>query len=100
LIFREKTIKIKLLWNGRKNSSYLNGMPGVQFTGNQDTTRRMSSDYDLIRKRASEDSGTAGDQGEEHWRKLFKQWLPPAYHVVTKGRLLSAIVSFSRFQLR
>ena len=50
----------------------------------------MASDYDLIRKRASEDPGTAGDQGEEHWRGLFRQWLPPAYHVVTKGRLLSA----------
>jgi hypothetical protein len=35
LTFREKTIKIKPLWNGRKSSSYLNGMPAVQFTGNR-----------------------------------------------------------------
>jgi hypothetical protein len=50
----------------------------------------MASDYQLLRKRASEDPGTAGDQGEENWKNLFRQWLPPAYHVVTKGRLLSA----------
>jgi len=38
LIFREKKIKIKLLWNGRKSFSYLNDMHGVRFTGNQDIT--------------------------------------------------------------
>lgn len=53
-------------------------------------TREMQEDYERIQKRASEDPGTAGDQGEEDWKRLFANWLPPMYQVVTKGRILSA----------
>lgn len=52
-------------------------------------TRNMADEYDRIQKRATEDPGTAGDQGEENWAELFRKWLPPTYHVVTKGRLLN-----------
>ena len=50
----------------------------------------MESEYQRIRSRALEDPGTAGDQGEENWAELLRDWLPPTYKVVTKGRILSA----------
>ena len=52
-------------------------------------TRKMAEDYDRIQKRASEDPGTAGDQGENNWAALLKGWLPHTFHIVTKGRILS-----------
>lgn len=54
-----------------------------------DATLQMESDYDQIQKRAIEDPGTAGDQGEENWASLLRRWLPVAYQIVTKGRILS-----------
>ncbi|MBD2094873.1 hypothetical protein H6F90_06860 [Trichocoleus sp. FACHB-591] len=56
----------------------------------QSVTTEMSCEYNRIRKRATEDPGTAGDQGEENWAELFRNWLPPIYEVVTKGRILSS----------
>jgi hypothetical protein len=53
------------------------------------SNRVIAQEYERIRKRASEDSGTAGDQGEENWAELLRMWLPPYYHVVTKGRILT-----------
>ena len=50
---------------------------------------RMAAYYDQIQKRASEDPGTAGDQGEENWAELLRGWLPRTYEVVTKGRIIS-----------
>ena len=49
---------------------------------------RMAANYKQIQKRASEDPGTAGDQGEENWRDLLTGWLPRTYAVVTKGRII------------
>jgi hypothetical protein len=49
----------------------------------------MSAEYNRIQMRATEDPGTAGDQGEENWRKLLEEWLPPTYKVCTKGRIIS-----------
>jgi hypothetical protein len=49
----------------------------------------MSLEYERIQKRATEDPGTAGDQGEENWARLLRDWLPPTYQVVTKGRIIS-----------
>jgi hypothetical protein len=49
----------------------------------------MASEYERIYARAAEDPGTAGDEGEENWATLFREWLPPNYHVATKGRLIS-----------
>ncbi len=48
----------------------------------------MASEYERIYARAAEDPGTAGDEGEENWATLFREWLPPTYHVQTKGRLI------------
>ena len=50
---------------------------------------KMAANYKLIQRRASEDPGTAGDQGEENWAKLLRGWLPRTYEVVTKGRIIS-----------
>lgn len=52
-------------------------------------TRQMAEEYTRIQKRAKEDPGTAGDQGEENWATLLRGWLPHTFHVVTKGRILS-----------
>ncbi len=52
-------------------------------------TLQISAEYNRIQKRSLEDPGTAGDQGEENWAKIFKEWLPSDYHIVTKGRLLN-----------
>lgn len=49
----------------------------------------MAAEYDRIQKRATEDPGTAGDQGEENWAELLRDWLPRSYEVVTKGRIIS-----------
>ena len=49
----------------------------------------MAAEYNRIQKRATEDPGTAGDQGEENWAELLRGWLPRTYEVVTKGRIIS-----------
>jgi hypothetical protein len=55
----------------------------------QRETRGMQEEYDRISKRSLEDPGTAGDEGEENWATLLRNWLPPHYTVVTKGRLVN-----------
>jgi len=37
----------------------------------------------------TKDGGTAGDEGEENWATLLRGLLPAAYHVVTKGKIIS-----------
>lgn len=49
----------------------------------------MAAEYDRIQKRATEDPGTAGDQGEENWAEFLRDWLPHDCEVVTKGRIIS-----------
>lgn len=51
----------------------------------------LQSEYGRIRARTLEDPGTAGDEGEEDWADLLRIWLPSTYHVVTKGRILTAL---------
>lgn len=51
--------------------------------------REIQEEYERIQKRATEDPGTAGDQGEENWATLIRNWLPRYFQVVTKGRILS-----------
>ena len=55
----------------------------------QQLSDEMAAEYDRIQKRATEDPGTAGDQGEENWTELLRGWLPSTYKVVTKGRIIS-----------
>ncbi len=52
------------------------------------TQRYIQDEYVRILKRAAEDPGTAGDQGEENWASLLRNWLPGYFHIVTKGRIL------------
>jgi hypothetical protein len=52
-------------------------------------TSQLSAEYDRIQRRATEDPGTAGDQGEENWATILREWLPHSFHIVTKGRILS-----------
>lgn len=59
------------------------------FTFMGQITHEIESEYQRIYSRASEDPGTAGDEGEENWATLLREWLPPAYRVVTKGRLIN-----------
>lgn len=50
----------------------------------------IDAEYHRIRKRVGEDPGTAGDQGEENWAGVLRDWLPPSFPVVTKGRIIGA----------
>jgi hypothetical protein len=51
--------------------------------------RAIEEEYARIQKRATEDPGTTGNQGEENWASLLRQWLPSYFHIVTKGRILA-----------
>lgn len=51
-------------------------------------TQEMASEYARIYSKAADDPGTAGDEGEENWATLLREWLPATYQVVTKGRLI------------
>lgn len=67
-------------------------MPGPEHalhTFMSQVTAEMASEYERIFSRSSEDPGTAGDEGEENWASLLRDWLPPEYHIATKGRLIS-----------
>ncbi|GAA2392056.1 DUF6602 domain-containing protein [Dactylosporangium salmoneum] len=48
----------------------------------------LGAEYERIRARAVEDPGTAGDEGEENWRRLLADWLPGTLNIRTKGRIL------------
>jgi hypothetical protein len=52
-------------------------------------SNEIGGEYDRIVRRATEDPGTAGDEGEENWAAVLRAWLPESYHVVTKGRVIS-----------
>jgi hypothetical protein len=58
-------------------------------------TAEMEAEYQRIRKTASCDPGTAGDEGEENWAELLRDWLPSNYHVVTKGQIMGLNGSLS-----
>lgn len=48
----------------------------------------IAAEYKRIQKQVTEDPGTAGDQAEQNWAKLLREWLPSTYEVVTKGRII------------
>ena len=52
-------------------------------------TDKMAGHYKEIQEWAATDPGTAGDQGEENWAEWLREWLPPAYQVVTKGQIIN-----------
>jgi hypothetical protein len=51
-------------------------------------SRGVEEEYNRINKRTKEDPGTAGDQSEENWAAIPRNWLPPKYKIVTKGRII------------
>ncbi len=53
------------------------------------TSDEITLEYNRIQKRANEDPGTAGDQGEKNWEEVLRGWLPSTYKVVTKGRIIN-----------
>lgn len=55
----------------------------------QQLSNEMAAEYRRIQMRATEDPGTAGDQGEENWAELLRGGLPRTYEVVTKGRIIN-----------
>jgi len=57
----------------------------------REINNELQSEYERIQKRAREDSGTAGDEGEENWAALLRDWLSPSCHIVTKGRILTSL---------
>lgn len=54
----------------------------------QEANRNIETEYLRICRSVAEDPGTAGDQGEENWKKILELWLPSYYHIETKGRIL------------
>jgi len=56
----------------------------------EDINTTILKDYEQIQTRVREDPGTAGDQVEETWAEALRKWLPKHFHVVTKGRIVSA----------
>lgn len=55
----------------------------------QQLQQTLAFEYGRIRARVTEDPGTAGDDGEECWAALLREWIPSSYPVVTKGRIIS-----------
>ena len=55
----------------------------------QQSAVNIQKEYERVSARATEDPGTAGDQGEENWATTLRSWLPDHWHVVTKGRILN-----------
>jgi len=53
------------------------------------TQRELQEEYERIQRRAADDPGTAGDQGEENWATVLRKWLPKYFYIVTKGRILT-----------
>ena len=51
-------------------------------------TATMAAEYERMSRLAKDDPGTAGDQGEENWAELLRQWLPAIFPVRTKGRIV------------
>jgi hypothetical protein len=54
----------------------------------QQTSDTIQAEYARIVKRSHEDPGTTGEEGEENWKALLKNWLPPQFPLVTRGRLI------------
>jgi Domain of unknown function (DUF6602) len=51
---------------------------------------QLATKHLQIRTYSRQDPGTAGDQAEENWAGVLREWLPASYHVCTKGRILFA----------
>lgn len=52
-------------------------------------SNNLQDEYNRITKCSIDDPGTAGDEGEENWAQLLRNWLPSHYKVVTKGQIIT-----------
>jgi hypothetical protein len=77
----------KLMFAGRSVSTGAT-QPHPLSTFLQQDLDELASEYTRIYARTIEDPGTAGDEGEENWANLLREWLPNGYKVVTKGRII------------
>lgn len=57
---------------------------------------KMAADYTRLQQNRIGDSGTMGDQAEQDWAQWMREWLPPTYQVVTKGRIINHEGQLSR----
>jgi hypothetical protein len=73
-----------------KNGTFRKMATNDLFNYMRDATHQMQSEYERIQKRAAEDPGTAGDNGEENWAELLRNWIPSYYPIVTKGRIMNS----------
>jgi hypothetical protein len=77
----------KLIFASRSASTGAT-QPHLLSTFLQQDLDELASEYRRIYARTIEDPGTAGDEGEENWADLLREWLPEGYKVVTKGRII------------
>lgn len=56
----------------------------------REVRENVAAEYERIRRRAGEDPSIAGGEGENTWAEIFKHWLPPAYQIETKGKIMAA----------
>ncbi len=70
------------------NNSIMNPPRHDLLTFISQVSENLAKEYERIQLRVKEDPGTAGDQGEENWADILRDWLPQSYAVVTKGRIL------------
>lgn len=56
----------------------------------KESVDKIAHEYERTQQLAKEDPGTSGDQVEENWAEILRQWLPRTFHVVTKGRIVSS----------
>lgn len=49
---------------------------------------RMLMQYERILRHAQEHPNTVGEQAELDWQALLKEWIPPSYEIVSRGRLI------------
>ncbi len=56
----------------------------------REVSENIASEYERIRKRSNEDASIAGAEGENTWAEIFEHWLPPTYHIETKGKIMAA----------
>jgi hypothetical protein len=47
--------------------------------------REIADEYDRIHRRSIADPGTAGDEAEEHWAGILRNWLPRHYSIVSSS---------------
>jgi len=53
-----------------------------------EASRQLTSKYELLFEDAKSDSGSAGDNGEEIWAQILRDWLPSFFDIKTKAKII------------